>query len=124
MAPPINGSPRWPVSRGFTPLKLAAVADMTGNGVEEYAVLARKPETGQVTATILDGATSQWLNQIWYNTDCTPLDLVSIADINGNGAEELVMLGRCGTDGQLRAFVKDAKTGEFLSGWISSQCRF
>lgn len=101
-------------NKGFTPLKLVVVADVTGNGVEEYAVLGRKSETGQVAATILDGATSQWVNRIWFNTDCTPLDLVSIADINGNGAEELVMLGRCGTEGQLRAFVKDAKTGELL----------
>ncbi|WP_295584033.1 right-handed parallel beta-helix repeat-containing protein [uncultured Lamprocystis sp.] len=46
--------------------------------------------------------------------ECTPLDLVSIGDVNGNGAAELVMLGRCGAEAQLRAFVVDAKTGASL----------
>jgi len=45
---------------------------------------------------------------------CTPLDLVSIGDVNGNGAAELVMRGRCGTAAQLRAFVVDAKLGASL----------
>jgi hypothetical protein len=46
---------------------------------------------------------------MWSDPGCTPLDLVSIADVNRNGAAELVMLGHCGTSGQLRAFVMDAR---------------
>jgi hypothetical protein len=100
--------------QGTDPLKLVLVADLTGNRVEDYAVLGRNPLTGDVTVTVLDGATGQWLNRISYNPDCTPLDLASIADTNGNGAADLVMLGRCGANGTLRAFVKDAKTGALL----------
>ncbi len=101
-------------NQGVVPLKLAVVADITGNGVEEYAVLGSKPTTGQVSTTLLDGATGQWVNRIWYSKECTPLDLVSIADVNGNGAAELVMLGRCGPDGQLRAVINDTKNGQVL----------
>ncbi|WP_157640283.1 choice-of-anchor Q domain-containing protein [Lamprocystis purpurea] len=99
----------------YDPLKLVVVDDMNGNGAQEYAVLGRKPATGQVNTTVLDGATGRWLNQIWYDRACAPLDLVSIADLNGNGAAELVMLGRCGTAKVLRAIVKDSKTGQVLN---------
>jgi len=101
-------------NQDFTPIKLAVIADVTGNGIEDYAVLGRKPDTGQVSATIQDGATGQWVSRIWYNKECTPLDLASIADLNGNGAPELVMLGRCGPDGQLRAVINDTKSGQVL----------
>ncbi len=42
---------------GFDPVKLAAVSDLNGNGAEEYALLARNPDTGQVHAKVHDGAT-------------------------------------------------------------------
>ncbi len=99
----------------FDPVKLAAVSDLNGNGAEEYALLARNPDTGQVHARVHDGATSELISTLWFSKDCTPLDLVSITDINANGAEEVVMLGRCGTDAQLKAVVKDARTAETLN---------
>ncbi len=102
------------IKQDVVPLTLAVVADITGNGIEEYAVLGSTPTTGQVSATLLDGAAGRWLNRIWYSKECTPLDLVSIADVNGNGAPELVMLGRCGPDGQLRAVINDTKSGQVL----------
>ncbi len=96
----------------FVPVKLAQVPDINGNGLEEYALLARNPETGQVTAEVRDG--SGGVSRMWFSSECTPLDFATVADINGNGADELVMLGRCGTDGTLKAVVKDAKSGETL----------
>ncbi len=99
----------------FDPMKLAVLADMNGNGAEEYAVLARNPDTGQVHAKIRDGVSNEAINTVWFDKACTPLDLVSIADINANGAEELVLLERCGAEGTLYAVVKDAGTGERLN---------
>ncbi|WP_295577818.1 hypothetical protein [uncultured Lamprocystis sp.] len=96
-------------NQSVTPLKLAVVADVTGNRVEEYAVLGRTAPTGQATVTVVDGAIGQRVSRMWSDPGCTPLDLVSIADVNRNGAAELVMLGHCGTSGQLRAFVMDAR---------------
>jgi|UPI000360F8E4 Tol biopolymer transport system component len=101
--------------QGYDPLKLAVVADLDGNGVDDYAVLGRNPATGQVAVFVQEGATNRWLNRFWYDKGCTPLDLASIADIDHNGAAELVMLGRCGADGQLRAVVTDARTGQVLN---------
>jgi len=100
---------------GYDPLKLAVVADLDGNGVDDYAVLGRKTATGQVAVSVQEGATGRWLNRFWYDKGCTPLDLASIADTNHNGAAELVMLGRCGADGQLQAVVTDARTGQVLN---------
>jgi hypothetical protein len=101
-------------NQSVTPMKLAVVADVTGNRVEEYAVLGRTAQTGQATLTVLDGATGQRVSRMWYDPGCTPLDLVSIADVNGNGAPEVVMLSRCGPDGQLRAVINDTKSGQVL----------
>ncbi len=100
--------------KDVTPETLVAVSDLTRNGVEEFALLGRSTATGEVTAEIRDGANSALVRRIWFKKECTPLDLVSIGDVNGNGAAELVMLGRCGTEAQLRAFVVDAKTGASL----------
>lgn len=100
---------------GFDPVKLVAVSDLNGNGAEEYALLARDPDTGQVHAKVLDGASSELISTLWFSKDCVPLDMVSVADINANGAEELVMLGRCGAEAQLKAVVKDARTAEALN---------
>jgi hypothetical protein len=101
--------------QGYDPLKLAVVADLNGNGVDDYAVLGRNAATGQVAVSVQEGATNRWLNRFWYDKGCTPLDLASIADLDHNGAAELVMLGRCGADGELRAVVTDAKTGQVLN---------
>ncbi len=97
----------------FAPVKLVQVADINGNGLDEYALLARNPDTGQVTAELRDG--DGGVSRMWFSSECTPLDLETIDDINDNGAQELVMLGRCGVEGTLRATVKDAKTGETLN---------
>ncbi len=102
-------------NKGFTPLQLVVLADVNGNGVEDYAVLSREPGTHQVSVSLKDGATGQPVNRFSIDKACDPLDMVRIADLNGNGAEELVVLGRCGTNGPLRAFVKDAKTGQLLN---------
>ncbi|WP_157640021.1 choice-of-anchor Q domain-containing protein [Lamprocystis purpurea] len=100
--------------KDFTPETWVAVSDLTRNGVEEFALLARNTATSEVTAEIRDGANSSLVRRIQFKREFTPLDLVSIGDVNGNGAAELVMLGRCGTEAQLRAFVVDAKTGASL----------
>jgi hypothetical protein len=98
----------------FTPVKFVSVADFTGNGVAEYAVLGRNPDTGVVRAEIREGQSAARLSRVWFNEHCTPLDLVTVADIDANDAEELVMLGRCGEAGKLIAIVRDAQTGAFL----------
>ncbi len=99
----------------FEPVKLVLVSDLNGNGSEEYALLAREPDTGQVKASIRDGASNEAINTVWFDKACTPLDMVSIDDINANGAQELVLLERCGAEGTLYAVVKDAGTGERLN---------
>jgi hypothetical protein len=96
----------------YTPVKLVSVADFTGNGVAEYAVLGRSSDV--VHAEIPEGQSGALLSRVWFNQHGTPMDMVTVADIDANGAEELVMLGRCGELGKLIAIVRDAQTGAFL----------
>ena len=41
-------------------------------------------------------------------------DIGEMPDLNGNGSWELVLLGQRESDGKLRAYIKDSKTGEML----------
>lgn len=99
---------------GATPVRLVVLHDLSGDGVEEYALLGRDGTSGQVITEIRDGAQGRLLNRIWMNQACSPLDMVAVDDVNGNNADELVLLGRCGTGGTLVGVVRDALSGEFL----------
>ena len=99
----------------YVPVKLAEVQDLSGDGVEEYALLSRNKETQYVLVAVKDGFTGETLQNAWFNKAFSPLDLAIIDDINNNGVQELVVLGRRASDGLLRTYVKDAETGELLN---------
>jgi hypothetical protein len=98
----------------ITPIKLVVVADLDRNRIEEFALLGLNTRNGEVTAEIRDGARSALVSRIRFGRSCIPLDMATINDVNGNGSEELVILGRCEAEGSLTAFVRDAKNGEFV----------
>ncbi len=102
-------------SKDFEPVKLAVVADVTGDGIEEYAVLGREPNTLEVRTEVRDGATGAPVQVLYFGTSFEPLDMVAMADLNGNGTEELVILQRRYSDGLLRTVIRDAQTGELLN---------
>lgn len=97
----------------FAPIKLAVVEDLTGDGVADYALLGRNPDTEAVRVQVKDGVTAKDIQILWYNKSYTPLDIDVIGDINGNAAQEVVLLGEK-DNGEVRTFTKDAKTGELL----------
>ena len=51
---------------------------------------------------------------MFFDKNFAGQDIAICADINGNGAQELVLLGERASDGELRAIIKDAKTGELI----------
>ena len=51
---------------------------------------------------------------MFFDKNFAGQDITTCAHINGNGTQELVLLGERASDGKLRAMVKDAKTGELI----------
>ncbi len=98
----------------YPPIKMAIVSDLNGNGSEEIVILGRRFNGGNQKAWVKDGKTNASLSQVFFNKYFIGQDMDVGPDINGNGAQELVMLGRRGSDGKLRAFIKDARTGELI----------
>ena len=98
----------------FTPLKFVVVSDFNGNGAPELALLSKNTSTGEVKAEVRDAMTGVLLSNVWWTRDYPALDIVTIPDTNGNGAEELVALGKRESDGKLLVLVKDSKTNQLL----------
>lgn len=91
----------------YKPLALAVVADISGNSVAELAVLATA--AGQTRVFVKDAFSAAAVKTLIYPATFTPLALTATPDLNGNGADELAVIGAYPT-GQLNAMLKDSFT--------------
>ena len=98
----------------YRPVRLRVLDDINGNGSEEIAVLAVRRGCCNQKVWVKDAKTGQSIKMVYFGTQYIGEDMDISPDINGNGAPELVVLGRR-DDGVLRAYIKDSKTGEFIS---------
>lgn len=104
------------LGKGWQGLEQQRIGDLDGNGSEEIAVLQREPDfPGSVRVQIRDLETSAWINFVGFANRYLPQALVVIPDIDGNGADELVVFGRHRRGFNQKAVIKDARTGEKLS---------
>jgi hypothetical protein len=93
---------------------LLTIADVNDNGADEMVVFGQRFNGGNQKAQIKDSKTKALIRSVFFDKNFPGQDIATCADINGNGGEELVLLGRRASDGKLRAMVKDAKTGELI----------
>lgn len=94
------------------------VADVDGNGFPELAVLrigGRPPQDFGVEAVLRDGKTGRPLGRIPLDADYPPERLLSMADMNGNGTDELLAFARRAGFGNQRVMIKDSGTGQLLN---------
>ncbi len=98
----------------YPPLKMVILSDLNGNGSDEVVVLGPKAGGGNQKAVVKDGKTNELIRRLFFNKTFVAQDMDVCPDINGNGAQELVMLGKRESDGKLKAFIKDARTGELI----------
>ncbi len=76
----------------FNPTALAAVADTSGNGADELAVLGVYLN-GKVKAIVVDSSTGKNVGILAYPAKFIPQGLAVINDTNGNAAPEIGALG-------------------------------
>jgi hypothetical protein len=94
---------------------MITVGDLNGNGSDEVVVFGRRTDGFNQKANIKDSATGEWLNTVYYDKTFIGLDMAACPDINNNGSEELVMLGRRASDGKYQAIIKDSKTDALIA---------
>jgi hypothetical protein len=82
---------------------LKALGDIDGNSGQDTAVVEQRA----VTVKKLNSAV---INQFQFDTSLSPVDVEVMADINNNGAPEMVLLGIGSTKGEVR----DSLTGQHL----------
>ena len=100
--------------RNYPPTQLLTIADINGNGADEVVVFGQRFNGGNQKAQIKDSKTRALIKAVFFDKNFAGQDIATCADINGNGVEELVMLGKRTSDGKLKAIVKDAKTGVLI----------
>ena len=90
------------------PMFIRAPGDINGDGSQDIVALIK--DANALTATVKDAEDGHLINTVIFDANLVPVDLEVMADINANGAPELVILGT----GSTRAEVRDALTGEHL----------
>jgi hypothetical protein len=100
--------------RNYPPIKLLTIGDVNNNGADEVVVFGQRFNGGNQKAQVKDSKTKALIKAVFFDKNFPGQDMASCADINGNGSQELVLLGKRASDGKLKATVKDAKTGELI----------
>jgi hypothetical protein len=102
------------VDRNWRVRSQALLTDQDGNGSTEVAVLRTKYD-GAVNVMVRDTLTGRRLGYLGFERKYPPMKMLTIADQNSNGADEVVVFGvrADGTDN--KAQIRDARTGSRLA---------
>jgi hypothetical protein len=103
------------------PAQLQALND---TGRIRLAALLHDPHTSAVSAVVKDAATGGAVRRIEFDRHYWPQQLLRLSDSNGNGADEVALLGTHRTTGRVAAEVRDGRSGGLISrvpfdpGWV------
>lgn len=102
------------LGKGWRVHEQALLADQNGNGSAEMAVLRVHP-SWRVNVQIRDTATRELLRFVGFQQRHLPGRLLVLADMNGNGSDEVAVFTRRLDGDDQRVIVKDGLTGEELN---------
>ena len=94
----------------FDTLGLEIISDSNGNGKPDIVQMALNPDNRKVLAHIRDSLTGVWIRYLWFGTQYYPIDLKTVPDVNGNGYDELALLGVDYNTGEVVVKVMDSYT--------------
>jgi hypothetical protein len=81
----------------------------------ELAVLRHDPATSRVSAIVRRAENGSLVGRIEFDPGYWPHQLLAMPDSNGNGADELVVLGTNRTTGAVTAEVRDSRSAALLA---------
>jgi len=99
---------------GWRAVQQATLKDVNRNGYDEVAVLRVRNDGLAVNVRVLDTKTGQKVSAPGFDPSYPPTKLLALSDVNGNGADEVVVFGRRTDDGKQKAQIKDSKTGKLI----------
>jgi hypothetical protein len=97
----------------YTPLELAVIGDVSGDGVADLAQLGRRDDTGLVRVQVKRSDTGATVTNAFAGTANAPIAVVGIGDANGNSSPDLAILLKL-PNGTARVIVRDSATGAFI----------
>ena len=92
-------------------LQMVRVADTNGNGAAELALLRSKPSINVLQVLMVDALTGTAGVVVPFSSRFTPVSLIVMPDLNGNGSDELALLGHNPDTGASKVQIRDAATG-------------
>lgn len=105
----------------YDPVAMDLVADYSGNGLPEIAVLGSETGTDAVRVQIKDAQMGTFLDNIFLGTQSVAKDLVFVTDTGGNGIPEVGILGVLKANDHVRMQQWDAQTATFQSNvWFGN----
>ena len=99
--------------KGWDALQLEVLSDLNGNGSQEAAVLRTKGN--QVNVLIRDSFSGRLISSQGHSTGYRPIGMAIAADLNNNGSQEVVVVGRKDQGTSVKATVKDGLNGELIN---------
>jgi len=93
------------------PLDAVVIPDVSGNGEPEVLVHGQVLLSGQARAQQRDTGTKSLLRNIFFGTNYSPLELVVVNDVSGDGVPDLAQLGWRADTGGVRIQIKRTDTG-------------
>ena len=104
----------------YEPVAMDVVADYSGNGLPEIAVLGSDAVTDAVRVQVQDGLNG-FLDNVFLGTQSIAADVVTVADTSGNSVPEIGILGVLKGSNQVRAQMWDADTAAFQTNvWFGN----
>ena len=104
------------LNNGYSPRTFAVLDDADGNTTPDYAVLARRLSNGSNVVQFRNAAGAASPRTIAFlDSTNTPTAIVEVADRDNNGVRDVAVLGHKGSNGRMRANIKN------VSGAANSQ---
>jgi len=93
---------------GHTAMQVEQFHDEDGNGVSEVAVLSTRDSDGRILVEIKNVTGATLPNALWYPPAYTARNFATIADTDGNGIDEALVLLIRNSDGRIRVQGRNA----------------
>jgi len=99
--------------KGYEPLQLTAIGDVSGDGLPELAQLARRGSSGFTRIAVRSVADGSSVSIAYFAGLDTPVAIAGITDTNSNAAPDVALLV-ARPDGRAKIITSDGRNGQLI----------
>jgi hypothetical protein len=97
------------------PMDVLTIADVSGNNEPEMLVHGVVTANSLGRAKMRDSSTGALVRDLYFGSVYTPIELVAIGDVSGDGIADVAQLGRRADTGLVRVLVRRTDTGAIVT---------